>query len=194
MLVVDDGKGGEAVARAELAAPARGDGVVAKVLGAAVALGGGGAPGVPDDKVDGRLGVDLGVDGKLPVALGVVLVAPAVGALDGPLGDALGQHGLFGRGGSRSHGGGGEEGGHDGLGELHVGGGGKFASRLCKWMDGLGWDETRVSRWMLRSEWQEDSWNLGQQGALYNFSRFAQSPGLVASCSCRHGGRDSSSG
>lgn len=135
VLVVNHSQGGEAVAGTELPAPARGDGVVAKVLGGAVVLRGRGSSGPLGDEVDGGLGVDLGVDLEGPVALVVGAVADTLDALDGPLGDAGGHHGLFRGGGSRNHGGGGEEGGDDGLSELHVGGCG------CGWFVSGMWFE-----------------------------------------------------
>jgi hypothetical protein len=117
LLVIDNGKGGEAVAGAPGAVPARGDGVGAAGDGATGGLGGllvlGG--------LDGELassGLGAVVDAKVPVARGVGGVAGALDALNGPL--SVGHHGDAG-GGSRSGEGtaGGEEGSDEEAGDLH---------------------------------------------------------------------------
>jgi hypothetical protein len=117
-LVVDDGEGGEALAGAELAAPAGGNGVVAALERAAV--GGGGVLGLDGVGARDALGgAGAGLDAEEPVALGVGGVAVAAEALDGPLGSG-GHHGdgLNLRGGSSEGAGGREDGSDDG--ELHV--------------------------------------------------------------------------
>lgn len=93
-LVVDNRKGSEAIIRAELSAPARGDGVGAAVGRAAVGLGG--ISGLHDVGArGGSSGADL--DAKGPGAGGVGGVADALHVADGPLG-AGDHHGLAGLG------------------------------------------------------------------------------------------------
>lgn len=74
---------GESISGAELAAPARGDGVVAALDGAAVALRGLAAL---DDELAGGGSALVGVDLEVPGAGAVVLGTAALHALDGPLG------------------------------------------------------------------------------------------------------------
>lgn len=117
LALADDGKSGEAVAGAELAAPARGDGEVAAGRGAGRGLLGSlGALDVVAALDD--LAV-AGVDAELPVADGVVGAAVALGVADGPLG-SRGHHGDgVARGGSGRDAGGGDD-GEDSSGELHI--------------------------------------------------------------------------
>lgn len=123
VLVVDHGKGGEAVAHAELAAPARGNGVVAESLGEAVVARGAHVAVAQGDEVDWSFGEALGVDGEVDGALVVLGVAVADDALEGGFGDIRrGHHGHLHGGGGANHGGGGEEGGNDDLREMHGGG------------------------------------------------------------------------
>lgn len=118
-LVVDDGEGGEAGVRAELAAPAGGDGVVTAVGGTTVTLGGGGTL----NNVGAALSSgSADLDAEVPGARGVGVVADALEVADSPLG-AGGHHGLAGLGRSSHDGGSGDEGGKEDLSNLHCGGG-----------------------------------------------------------------------
>lgn len=141
LAVADNREGGEAVALAELATPAGGDGEVAALGGPAVgARGLGGGLGALDDVGAAGGSAGAGVDLEVPGAGLVGGVTLAVEALEGPLG-ALGHHGdgLASRGGSREDGGGREDGGEESGGELHVGGllgllkraGGRVDGRGC---------------------------------------------------------------
>lgn len=96
---VDNREGGETIVRAELAAPAGGDGVFTAGDGATVGLGGRAAL---HDVGAGSGIAGAGVDAESPGAGGVFIVADTLSVLEGPLG-AIGHHGL-----SRSVRGGGE--------------------------------------------------------------------------------------
>lgn len=114
-VVVDNGEGSEAVALAELAAPAGGDGVSAAVGGTAVGVGG--SVSLHDvGALSGSTGA--GVDAEVPGAGGVFGVADTLGVLDSPLGTG-GHHGLAIGGGSGEGRGGEEAGSEEELGELH---------------------------------------------------------------------------
>lgn len=114
-VAVDNGQSGEAIARAELAAPAGGDGVVAAGGRATVCLGG--VVGLHDIGARSS-GGSADLDAESPGALGVTGVAGALHVLDGPLGTVR-HHGLAGSRGSHD-GRGGEEGGRkDNLSDLH---------------------------------------------------------------------------
>lgn len=113
-LIVDNREGGEAIALTELAAPARGDGVMAAVDGTTVGLGGRAAL---HDIGAGSGITGAGVDAKGPGAGGVCGVTDTLGVLDGPLG-AGSHHGLAGGGSSKGRGGQ-EAGSEEELGELH---------------------------------------------------------------------------
>ena len=119
VLVVDDGKDGEAVSGAELAAPARGDGVVAKALRRAGVSRGGGVAVAGVDEADVLLVEALGVDGEGGGARVVAGVAVADDVLEDDAGDR-GHHvdGAVGDGGGDGRGGG-QEGGDDGLSKVH---------------------------------------------------------------------------
>jgi hypothetical protein len=115
---VDNGEGGEAVARAELVAPAGSDLEVA-------AHGGGGEAGLScrlagDGKLARRSSSRVCVDAEIPGALSGVAVAGALKRLDGPL--SIGHHGLglsgcWGRGRKS---GGDEQSADGGSSELHL--------------------------------------------------------------------------
>lgn len=120
-------KGGEAVAVAELAAPARGDALVdAAVRGAARgAVGALAVVGVGDKGAAGLV-AHVVVDGEAPGAAGVVASAGAAGVADGPVGVALDSGG---------RGGGGQDGSNEGLGEEHfevVFGGSVSVKSVCE--------------------------------------------------------------
>lgn len=117
--VVDDRKDGEASG-----VVAGGDGEVTTLDGATLAAGGRGA--LNDIlALSGLNSVLVGVDGEVPGALGVLLVAFAVEVLKGPLRLVSGKHRLDSPSSRGSNGRGGEESGEDGLGELHFVGVGK---------------------------------------------------------------------
>lgn len=117
LLVVDDSESGEAIAGAELAAPAGGDGVHAAVGGAAVCLS---SVGLVDNMGAAGDLVNLVVDAEGPGARGVGLVADTLHVLNCPLG--AGSHHGLGWGRSGESGRGRENGSDDGVGELHDGG------------------------------------------------------------------------
>lgn len=110
-LVVDNREGSEPIAGAELATPARSDGVVTARSRTAVGLGGSVGR---HDKLAGRGVAGAWVDAEGPGAGGIVGGADALHALDGPFG-AVGHHGdRRGEDGGR-----GAEGRQEELGELH---------------------------------------------------------------------------
>lgn len=117
-VVVDNGESGEAVARAELAAPAGGDSVDTAARGSAVSLR---SIVAINDVIAPFGGTAANLDTEAPGAGGVGAVALALEVADGPLG-AGGHHVLAGfcRGGHDRGGGG--EGGEEDLSDLHDGG------------------------------------------------------------------------
>lgn len=123
-LVVDNRESGEAIAGAELATPAGGDGVVTARGWAAVGLRGSVGR---HDKFAGRGVAGARVDAEGPGTGGIVGGADALHALDGPFG-AVGHHG---DGGSEDSGGG-AEGGQEELGELHGCGLVWWVERRCR--------------------------------------------------------------
>lgn len=113
-LVVDNGKGGEAIALTELAAPAGGDGV--PTAGDRATIGVRGSVALHNVVARGS-SAGAGVDAEVPCAGSVLGVAGALHVLNGPLGTG-GHHGNAGsRGGHDRRG---EEAGSDEkLSELH---------------------------------------------------------------------------
>lgn len=134
-VVVDNGEGGEAVARAELAAPAGSDGV--DTAGGGTTVGFGGLVAL-NDVCAGLGGPGANLDTEVPGAGGVGTVADTLEVADGPLGTG-GHHVLasLGRGGHDR--GGGDEGGEEDLSDLHYGGlfvfwlVGRVKVCLCEW-------------------------------------------------------------
>lgn len=114
--LVDNREGSETILRAELVAPAGGDGVSTAGDGATVGLGG----RAPLHNVGA--GSDIagaGVNAESPGAGGVFVVADTLGVLEGPLG-AVGHHRLSGSVRRGSEGRGGQEASSkEELGELH---------------------------------------------------------------------------
>lgn len=135
-VVVDNGEGGEAISRTELAAPAGGDGVDTAGRGATVTLG---SRGALNDVSAGLGGTGANLDAEVPGAGGVGTVADALEVADGPLG-AGGHHVLAGLGRGGHDRGSGDEGGEKDLSDLHFGGcfvgwlvGGEVEVCLYKW-------------------------------------------------------------
>ena len=89
--VVDHGQGGKTVTRAELATPARGDGVLAAVGWATVSVG----RRASIDHIGAASGsARTGIDGEGPSARSVAAIADSLHVLDNPL-RAGSHHGLF---------------------------------------------------------------------------------------------------